>query len=109
MPYHREGDLARERRAQAVSNRLYLIEAYRVTVLKAAVHGSRSLRLDPNYAHLRVLALDSQGDPRNQAASADRHDDRAHLLLERPPDALRAGVETAVRRCPRQAIALRDG
>jgi len=35
-------------------------------------------------------------------------DDRASLLVERPPDALRANVETAVRRCPRQAITLRD-
>jgi len=35
-------------------------------------------------------------------------DDRARLLVERPPDALRARVEIAVRRCPRQALALRD-
>jgi ferredoxin len=35
-------------------------------------------------------------------------DDRARLLIEHPPDALRARVETAVRRCPRQAITLRD-
>jgi len=35
-------------------------------------------------------------------------DDRARLLIERPPDELRARVEAAVRRCPRQAIALRD-
>lgn len=35
-------------------------------------------------------------------------DDQARLLIERPPDALRARVEVAVRRCPRQAITLRD-
>jgi len=35
-------------------------------------------------------------------------DDQARLLIERPPDALRARVEIAVRRCPRQAITLRD-
>jgi ferredoxin len=35
-------------------------------------------------------------------------DDRAHLLVERPTDALRASVETAVRRCPRQAITTLD-
>ena len=35
-------------------------------------------------------------------------DDRARLLIERPPEELRARVEAAVRRCPRQAIALRD-
>jgi len=31
-------------------------------------------------------------------------DDRARLLVDRPPEALRALVERAVRRCPRQAI-----
>jgi ferredoxin len=35
-------------------------------------------------------------------------DDQVRLLIERPPDALRGRVETAVRRCPRQAITLRD-
>jgi ferredoxin len=35
-------------------------------------------------------------------------DDRARLLVERPPESLRARIETAVRRCPRQAIALRE-
>ena len=35
-----------------------------------------------------------------------RDDDRAHLLVERPGEELRAKVETAVRRCPRQALAL---
>jgi ferredoxin len=35
-------------------------------------------------------------------------DDRARLLVERPPESLRARVESAVRRCPRQAIALRE-
>lgn len=33
-------------------------------------------------------------------------DDRAHLLLENPGDDLRAKIETAVRRCPRQALSL---
>ena len=31
-------------------------------------------------------------------------DDRARLLVEQPPEASRAAVERAVRRCPRQAI-----
>ena len=31
-------------------------------------------------------------------------DDRARLLVEQPPETLRAAVERAVRRCPRQAI-----
>jgi ferredoxin len=35
-------------------------------------------------------------------------DDQAHLLVERPGEDLRAQVEAAVRRCPRQAIALHD-
>jgi ferredoxin len=33
-------------------------------------------------------------------------DDRAHLLLERPGEELRDKVEQAVRRCPRQALAV---
>jgi ferredoxin len=31
-------------------------------------------------------------------------DDQARVLVERPPEARRAAVEAAVRRCPRQAI-----
>jgi ferredoxin len=33
-------------------------------------------------------------------------DDRAHLLVDTPGDDLRAKVEAAVRRCPRQALAI---
>jgi ferredoxin len=33
-------------------------------------------------------------------------DDRARLLVERPGEALRAKVEAAVRRCPRQALSI---
>jgi ferredoxin len=36
-------------------------------------------------------------------------DDQAHLLVERPSEALRERVETAVRRCPRQALAIVEG
>ena len=36
-------------------------------------------------------------------------DDRAHLLLERPPESLRAKIEAAVRRCPRQALSFVEG
>ena len=35
-------------------------------------------------------------------------DDRARVLLERPAEELRAKLEVAVRRCPRQAIRLVD-
>jgi ferredoxin len=35
-------------------------------------------------------------------------DDRARLLVERPPEASRARIEAAVRRCPRQALSIRD-
>jgi ferredoxin len=35
-------------------------------------------------------------------------DDRVRLLLERPPEALRAKVELAIRRCPRQALSLAE-
>ncbi len=33
-------------------------------------------------------------------------DDRAHLRIANPGEELRTKVETAVRRCPRQAIAI---
>jgi len=33
-------------------------------------------------------------------------DDQARILIERPSEDLRAKVEAAVRRCPRQALAL---
>jgi ferredoxin len=35
-------------------------------------------------------------------------DDRLHLKQERPPEALRARVEQAVRRCPKQALSIVD-
>jgi ferredoxin len=35
-------------------------------------------------------------------------DDELHLLQEHPPEELRAKVEEAVRRCPKQALALED-
>jgi len=35
-----------------------------------------------------------------------RDDDRLYLKTERPPDALRARVEEAVRRCPKQALSI---
>jgi ferredoxin len=35
-------------------------------------------------------------------------DDQARLLIENPPASMRAHVEAAVARCPRQALSLRD-
>jgi ferredoxin len=35
-------------------------------------------------------------------------DDQAHVLIERPDEALRAKVERAVRLCPRQAIRIEE-
>jgi ferredoxin len=37
-----------------------------------------------------------------------RDDDRLYLKTERPPDALRARVDEAVRRCPKQALSVAD-
>jgi ferredoxin len=37
-----------------------------------------------------------------------KEDDRAHLRIENPGPELRAKVEAAVRRCPRQALAIAD-
>ena len=33
-------------------------------------------------------------------------DDRAHLLVDPPPEGTRAEIELAVRRCPRQALSI---
>jgi ferredoxin len=35
-----------------------------------------------------------------------RDDDRLYLKTERPPDGLRACVDEAVRRCPKQALSI---
>ncbi len=35
-------------------------------------------------------------------------DDRARLLIANPPEELRAKVELAVKRCPRQALSIVD-
>jgi ferredoxin len=35
-------------------------------------------------------------------------DDKTRLLIERPDEALRAKVSVAVRRCPRQALAIEE-
>ncbi len=35
-----------------------------------------------------------------------RDDDRLYVKVERPPEALRARVDEAVRRCPKQALSL---
>jgi ferredoxin len=37
-----------------------------------------------------------------------RDDDRLYLLTEQPLEALRARVEEAVRRCPKQALSVLD-
>ena len=37
-----------------------------------------------------------------------RDDDRLYLKTERPSEALRARVDEAVRRCPKQALSLAD-
>jgi ferredoxin len=38
-----------------------------------------------------------------------RDDDRLYLKTDRPAEALRAKVEEAVRRCPKQALSLTAG
>ena len=38
-----------------------------------------------------------------------RDDDRLYLKTEWPPEALRARVDEAVRRCPKQALSLIEG
>ena len=38
-----------------------------------------------------------------------REDDNLYLKTENPPESLRAKVEEAVRRCPRQALSIENG
>lgn len=53
-----------------------------------------------------------EGNRRCEAAAPEvfrvGDDDVAHVLIERPPESLRAKVERAARLCPRQAIRLFD-
>ena len=37
-----------------------------------------------------------------------RADDKLYILNEHPPESLRAKLETAVRRCPKQAISIAE-
>ncbi|MEW6272203.1 MAG: ferredoxin [Thermodesulfobacteriota bacterium] len=37
-----------------------------------------------------------------------REDDNLYLLVEEPDESLRPKVEEAVRRCPRQALSIKD-
>jgi ferredoxin len=61
---------------------------------------------------MRVVVDESrcEGNARCMAAAPEvfevRDDDRAHVLIERPGEELRAKVERAVRLCPRQAISI---
>ncbi|MGH7779114.1 MAG: ferredoxin [Candidatus Binataceae bacterium] len=53
-----------------------------------------------------------EGNQRCQESAPEvfevRDDDKAHLLIENPPESLREKVKLAVKMCPRQAITLKD-
>lgn len=53
-----------------------------------------------------------EGNQRCQESAPEvfevRDDDKAHLLIEKPPESLREKVKLAIRMCPRQAITLED-
>ncbi|MFZ0658273.1 MAG: ferredoxin [Candidatus Binataceae bacterium] len=53
-----------------------------------------------------------EGNQRCQESAPEvfdvRDDDKAHLLIENPPESLRAKVKLAIKMCPRQAITLED-
>lgn len=53
-----------------------------------------------------------EGNQRCQESAPEvfevRDDDKAHLLIENPPESLREKVKLAVKMCPRQAITLED-
>jgi ferredoxin len=37
-----------------------------------------------------------------------RHDDKSHLLMDKPPERMRDKLKLAARLCPRQAITVSD-
>lgn len=53
-----------------------------------------------------------EGNQRCQESAPEvfevRDDDKAHLLIEQPPESLREKVKLAIKMCPRQAISLED-
>lgn len=53
-----------------------------------------------------------EGNQRCQESAPEvfevRDDDKAHLLIENPPERLREKVKLAIKMCPRQAITLED-
>ncbi|MFZ1887917.1 MAG: ferredoxin [Candidatus Binataceae bacterium] len=53
-----------------------------------------------------------EGNQRCQESAPEvfevRDDDKAHLLIEQPPESLREKVKLAIKMCPRQAITLED-
>jgi len=53
-----------------------------------------------------------EGNMRCQEAAPEvfevRDDDKSHLLIEKPPEAMREKLKLAVRLCPRQAITISD-
>ncbi len=53
-----------------------------------------------------------EGNQRCQESAPEvfevRDDDKAHLLIEKPPESLREKVKLAIKMCPRQAITLED-
>ena len=63
---------------------------------------------------MRVI-IDQQlceGNMRCQEAAPEvfevRDDDKSHLLIEKPPEAMRERLKLAARLCPRQAITISD-
>jgi ferredoxin len=53
-----------------------------------------------------------EGNQRCQESAPEvfevRDDDKAHLLIENPPESLREKVKLAIKMCPRQAITVED-
>ena len=53
-----------------------------------------------------------EGNMRCQEAAPEvfdvRDDDKSHLLIEKPPEAMRERLKLAARLCPRQAITISD-
>jgi ferredoxin len=70
-----------------------------------ANRGGKSMRVVVDFDLCESNALCMQAAPE---VFEVRDDDFLYVLQENPPEALRAKVEEAVRRCPKQAITLED-
>ena len=83
----------RERRAEAVGNRRYLVYAPRLASLSTTVHRIGTFRLYTDHFNCRVELFDGIRNARNETSPSDRYNqriERVDLLADLEPDRARA-------------------